>query len=112
MEESKLTISVSLSNGWQVIALEGRLDANTAPQAQKEILTHLSSITPKLAVEASKLEYLSSAGVRALLMGAKAAHGLKNGAFAVARPTTAVRRILSESGLDEYLGLGEKYFGA
>lgn len=104
MEESKLIISVSLSNGWQVIALEGRLDANTALQAQKEILIHLSSITPKLAVDASELEYLSSAGVRALLMGAKAARSLKNGAFAVRKPTPAVHRILSESGLDEYLG--------
>jgi anti-anti-sigma factor len=107
MENKEFKISLSSRNDWQVVAFSGRLDALTAPQAQAVILEQLKPATPKLAVDASDLVYVSSAGIRALLTGAKAAHHLQGASFVIENPTSPVRRILSESGLDAYLGVGD-----
>lgn len=111
MEEKKLALSVEFSGGWQVVTLKGRLDANTCREAQDAILEYLTGITPKMVVEASGLEYLSSAGIRVLLMGAQKARNLKGGAFAIAKPTDMVRRILVDCGLDALLGVNNAFPG-
>ena len=48
------------------VALEGRLDTNTAPGFQAELEPMLESIT-KLTLDCEKLNYISSAGLRVLL---------------------------------------------
>ncbi len=48
------------------VALEGRLDTNTAPEFQAELEPMLESIT-KLTLDCEKLDYISSAGLRVLL---------------------------------------------
>lgn len=48
------------------VALEGRLDTNTAPEFQEELEPMLESIT-KLTLDCEKLDYISSAGLRVLL---------------------------------------------
>ena len=48
------------------VALEGRLDTNTAPEFQAELEPMLESIT-KLTLDCEKLNYISSAGLRVLL---------------------------------------------
>ena len=51
------------------IALEGRLDTTTAPELEKE-LGGLNDVTA-LTLDFSKLEYISSAGLRVLLSAHK-----------------------------------------
>ena len=51
------------------IALEGRLDTTTAPELEKE-LGGLNDVTT-LTLDFSKLEYISSAGLRVLLSAHK-----------------------------------------
>ena len=51
------------------IALEGRLDTTTAPELEKE-LNGLGGVT-ELTLDLSKLEYISSAGLRVLLSAHK-----------------------------------------
>ncbi len=48
------------------LALEGRLDTTTTPQLEDELKTALDGIKT-LVFDFSKLEYLSSAGLRVLL---------------------------------------------
>ena len=48
------------------VAMEGRLDTNTAPGFQAELEPMLESIT-KLTLDCEKLDYISSAGLRVLL---------------------------------------------
>ncbi len=48
------------------VALEGRLDTLTAPDLEKEILSSLDGIT-EVDMDFAELEYISSAGLRALL---------------------------------------------
>ena len=48
------------------IALEGRLDTTTAPQLEKVIEEKSEGIT-EMTIDMTKLEYISSAGLRVLL---------------------------------------------
>lgn len=70
MEEIAMTITKTAENGTLHIALEGRLDTNTAPQLEAELKTSLSGIT-ELELDFSGLEYISSAGLRVLLAAQK-----------------------------------------
>ena len=70
MEEIAMTSTKTAVNGTLRIALEGRLDTNTAPQLEAELKTSLSGIT-ELELDFSGLEYISSAGLRVLLAAQK-----------------------------------------
>lgn len=48
------------------IALEGRLDTNTAPDLEKVLKDSLEGVT-ELIIDFEKLEYISSAGLRVIL---------------------------------------------
>ena len=64
---------------WTVkIALEGSLDTNTSPEFEKKLKSTLPGLD-YLILDLSKLSYISSAGVRALIIANKdmAAHGGK-----------------------------------
>ena len=52
------------------VALEGRLDTTTAPQLEGELKSALDGIT-SLTLDMTKLEYISSAGLRVLLSAQK-----------------------------------------
>ena len=52
------------------IALEGRLDTTTAPELEKELNASMDSID-QLTLDFSKLDYISSAGLRVLLSAHK-----------------------------------------
>ena len=54
-----------------IVQLEGSLDSNTSPQAQQAIDGILAGGAKKLVVDFSKLDYISSAGLRVLLGTAK-----------------------------------------
>lgn len=66
-----MTITKTSENGVLNIALEGRLDTNTAPQLEAELKNSLSGVT-ELDLDLSGLEYISSAGLRVLLAAQKA----------------------------------------
>ena len=53
------------------IALEGRLDTLTAPELQKELDGYQLSEISEIVLDLSKLEYISSAGLRVLLAAQK-----------------------------------------
>jgi anti-anti-sigma factor len=105
MAETGLKISTSERNGWQVITFCGRLDAITAESAQKAILEKFSPQTPKVAADASALDYISSAGIRVMLMGMKNAAKLSGGGFAIINPSPVVRHVIGECGLTSSLGV-------
>ena len=61
-----LNITKKLEDGVLDVALDGRLDTNTAPEFQQEIEPMLGSIS-ELTLDCEKLDYISSAGLRVLL---------------------------------------------
>lgn len=66
-----LEIAQENANGVQVLKLIGRLDSNTAPQLEKELIGRVNDGQAKVVVDFTQLDYISSAGLRVLLMGAK-----------------------------------------
>lgn len=81
----------------RVIAVNGSLDALTAPELADALKTQLRMGNAKLVADLSHLEYTSSAGLRVLLTGAKEARG--NGGdlrFAAVQPN--VKKVLDLSG--------------
>ena len=65
-----MTISKKINGNTLEIALEGRLDTVTAPELEKE-LNASTDAANALTLDLTKLDYISSAGLRVLLSAHK-----------------------------------------
>jgi len=65
-----MNISKNLNGGVLTIALDGRMDISTAPMLEQEIREGLDGVT-ELVFDLEKLAYISSAGLRVLLLAQK-----------------------------------------
>lgn len=61
-----MDIIKNLDGNKLVIALEGRLDTSTAPNLEAELKSSLDGVE-ELVLDFTKLEYISSAGLRVIL---------------------------------------------
>jgi anti-anti-sigma factor len=78
-----------------VLSPSGRIDNDTSPAFQTRLLAALTPAAVVL-VDFSAIEYISSAGLRALMMGSKQAKAV-NGRLAVAALGTVVKEIFEIS---------------
>ncbi len=85
-----------------IIAPQGRLDSMTAPAFEKQLMEHLASHS-NLVLDFSSLDFISSAGLRVLLMAAKRI-GRDNGRFILCEVSQPIRDVLEISG---FLGMIE-----
>ena len=67
-----MTIDKKLENGSLTLALEGRLDTSTSPRLQ-DVLVPAFDEAKEVTLDFAKLAYISSAGLRVILMGQKTA---------------------------------------
>lgn len=65
-----MNVTKAMDGNKLTIAVEGRLDTNTAPELQKEI-TNIGDVD-ELIFDFSNLVYISSAGLRVLMIAQKA----------------------------------------
>lgn len=79
------------------LAVEGRVDVTNAPALQTAVLTAFQK-TSKLIIDLSKTEYVSSAGLRAFLIGHKTAMS-KGGSMKLINVSDAVKNVMEMSGL-------------
>lgn len=72
-----MQISFSQSGEYAVVGVEGRMDTVSAPNFENQVLTWIDEGRSRFVIDLSKLEYISSAGLRSLMVAAKtaAAHG-------------------------------------
>lgn len=80
----------------------GRLDGVTAAAHEAELKALLTGDVHSITIDMSALDYVSSAGLRILLVIAKAARA-KGGAVVIASPTPSILEVLRISGLDTIL---------
>ena len=66
-----MEITVSQRDDFTVLGVEGRMDAVTAPQFEAAFKENLAGGANKFVVDLSMLEYISSAGLRSMLVMAK-----------------------------------------
>lgn len=97
-----MKIDKSVENGKVCYALEGRLDTTTAPELEKELKGDLDSAT-QLTLDFSKLDYISSAGLRVLLSAHKAMS--KKGGMVVTNANEMVREVFDVTGFADILNI-------
>jgi anti-anti-sigma factor len=98
-----MTISEHTDNDRIVLDVVGRVDANTSTQLQDAILSALQT-TKHVTVNFAEVMYLSSAGLRALLIGHKQASS-KGAVMELANPSDFVASILTTVGFDKVLNI-------
>lgn len=90
-------------NGTELtMALEGRLDTITSPELEKELKASMDG-ADSLVLDFSKLEYISSAGLRVLLSAHKAMAG--KGGMTVANANEIVQEVFDVTGFSDILTL-------
>jgi anti-anti-sigma factor len=75
------------------LLLSGRLDSTTAPELEAVLDRVLKNAPPRLVFDLSKLEYLSSAGIRCFVRARKALEP-RGGKVALVNPQPSVRKVL------------------
>ena len=85
------------------VQLEGRLDTVTAPELEASLENELDEVTV-LVIDLGGLEYMSSAGLRALLLGQKTASS-KGGKMTVINVQPVVMQVFNMSGFAKVLNI-------
>ena len=89
-----------LKNGYTLVMTpEGRLDAQSAQPFQERILSHIEGGEKAILLDFSKVDYISSAGLRALLTAAKRLKE-SGGRLAICLLKDQVREVFKISGFD------------
>ncbi len=83
--------------------VDGRVDTNTSPELQKAILEAFQN-TKKLTLDLEKVVYVSSAGLRALLLGQKTASS-KGATMELLHVAPTVKSVLDCVGFSKILTL-------
>lgn len=91
--------------GHTVLIATGRLDTGTAPEFEKQLLETLPQ-QPSLVVDLSGVDYISSAGLRVVLMGAKRAKQAQ-GKLVLCGLSPAIREVFAVSGFLKILDVRE-----
>ena len=90
--------------GAQLLTLTGRLDAEAAPELEQRCARLIEGQSRRLIVDVSALDYLSSAGLRALLIAGKALQN-RDGKLVLVATAGPVRRIVELAGFDKIFPL-------
>lgn len=92
-----MTMTIEIQGDLAVVVLTGRLDSTNAADTESRILAQIESGRPRIVVDASSLDYLSSAGLRVFLVVAKRVKAA-GGALALHSLTDHVREVFEISG--------------
>ena len=82
-----------------IVRLSGRLDSSAAPGAEERLSASLTGTPPRVAIDMGQLVYISSAGLRVLLVLAKKVQQEK-GKVALGGLAANVREVFTVSGFD------------
>ncbi len=88
-----------LDGGLLKIALTGQLDAPGAMAIEEQFKDRLKELGGSVILDMSGLDYMSSYGLRMILMSAKALHD-KGGGLYLAAPTNRVMEVIRVAGYD------------
>lgn len=95
-----MTITKKQTGATLEVTLDGRLDTTTAPEVEAELKGSLNGIK-SVTMDFSKVEYISSAGLRVLLSVRKAL-GLGN-TMKITNVNDIAREVFTVTGFDSFL---------
>ena len=87
-----------MRSGWLVVGITGRADAEAADDLESALCAAVDR-HPKVAADLGALDYISSAGLRAVLQAARAAQ-TKAVQFAVCGMSPPVKKVFQMSGME------------
>jgi anti-sigma B factor antagonist len=87
-----------------VVDMGGRLDSHTAGDAGDRIVELVQGEDKRVVLNLEKLDYVSSAGLRVILRGAKLLQG-RSGELKICGASPAVGNVLVTSGFDSLIKL-------
>ena len=96
-----IQLTEETKSGWCVVSVRGRADGEAADELEAALRAALES-HPKVAADLGNLEYISSAGLRAVIQAARAAQA-KNIEFAVCALSASVKKVFDMSGMHHIL---------
>ena len=95
-----MNIEKKLEGTVLTIALEGRLDTTTSPDLEETLAASLDGVTA-LVFDFTKLDYLSSAGLRVLLSAQKRMN--RQGSMKLIHVNDAVKEVFDITGFADFL---------
>ncbi len=101
-----MKVDMNRHGGWSVIKIEGRMDTISAPDFEKQAQDWIGQGEHRMVVDLSDLEYISSAGLRALLVAAKAAKA-SGGQLRCCSLKGVVKKVFDVSGFSSMLPVYE-----
>ncbi|MBM3302450.1 MAG: STAS domain-containing protein [Deltaproteobacteria bacterium] len=101
-----MNIAISKMGGSAVIAVEGRMDTISAPEFEKRIDTWIGQGELRFVVDMSQLDYISSAGLRSLMLAAKKVSSC-GGQLSCCALKGVVKKVFDISGFDKLLPVYE-----
>ncbi|CAK0770866.1 putative anti-sigma factor antagonist BtrV [uncultured Gammaproteobacteria bacterium] len=87
-----------------VIELRGRLDSNTSKILEEKLLAAIAPEQPAMVVDCGQLDYVSSAGLRVLLMAAKKVKAAR-GKLALCALKAHVQEVFDVSGFSSIFAI-------
>ncbi|MFI3172971.1 MAG: STAS domain-containing protein [Eubacteriales bacterium] len=97
-----MKITKQIEDSKAILTLEGRLDTSTAPEFESVVKNTITDIS-ELYLEFENLEYISSVGLRILLMAQKTMN--KRGKMVVKNANETVKEIFEVTGFNTILTL-------
>lgn len=97
-----MIINKNLENKKLTVFVEGRLDTMTSPELEQFILDNIYD-AEEMVLDLNKLEYISSAGLRVVLMTHKKM--VTKGGLTVVGANENIKEVFEITGFDEILNL-------
>ncbi|MCR5032420.1 MAG: STAS domain-containing protein [Lachnospiraceae bacterium] len=94
-----MTITETRTDDKILLSVEGRVDTNTSPELQDSILKGFQKAN-HVELDFEALDYISSAGLRALLLGHKTAAS-KGGSMVIKNVNEDVMEIFEDTGFSD-----------
>ena len=96
-------MTINVERDFELVTLEiaGRLDTTTAPNLEA-IISELSQDTKELVFDIGELEYISSAGIRAILKAYKKMNS-NQGIMRIEKANDIVRDVFEMTGLSQMI---------
>jgi len=93
-------------DGITLVDISGRVDSSVSGQVMDQLNGIVSSGVTKLVVNLKQVSYISSAGLRSILVAAKLVKS-DNGEMRLCQPNDLVRKTLEESGFSNLIRIDE-----
>jgi anti-sigma B factor antagonist len=95
-----MDITVDEVGDVRVVRIAGNLDTQTSPVTQEQLTKLIQDGATKILLDLEELNYISSSGLRVLLVAQKRLEG-NGGQVRICNPNTMVREVFDTSGFSE-----------